>query len=54
MAAWPLFVEARAAAWTHRVARELRPVAVPGPTNISHSIEAALEAPSDHEVNADR
>jgi hypothetical protein len=54
MTAWPLFVEARAAAWTHRVARELRPVAVPEPTNISHSIEGALEAPSDHEVNADR
>jgi hypothetical protein len=63
MTAWPLFVEARAAAWTHRVTRELRPVPTPveqpngaesQPTNFSHSIEPALEAPSDHQVNADR
>ena len=57
LTAWPLFVEARAAAWTRRVARDLRPVdpapadqptvAVPEPTMLRESI-------SEHEVNADR
>jgi hypothetical protein len=63
MTAWPLFVEARAAAWTHRVTRELGPVPTPAeqpavavslPTNFSDPIEAAHYAPSDHDVNADR
>ena len=57
LTAWPLFVEARAAAWTRRIARDLRPVdpapaeqpavAVPAPTMLTESI-------SEHEVNADR
>ena len=57
LTAWPLFVEARAAAWTRRLARDLQPVdpapaaqpavAVPEPTTLTESI-------SDHEVKADR
>jgi hypothetical protein len=64
MTAWPLFVEARAAAWTHRVTRELRPVdptptqqpavAVPPQTILADTIDAAALAAPDHEVNADR
>ena len=64
LTAWPLFVEARAAAWTRKVARDLRPVdpasveqptvAVPEPTMLTESISEPAPALSDHEVNADR
>jgi len=50
MTAWPLFVEARAAAWTRRVERDLQPE----PTVFTDSVHAPAVASSDHEVSADR
>ena len=57
LTAWPLFVEARAAAWTRRVARDLRPVdpaPVPQPAVVAPDSTTPTESVSDHEVNADR
>jgi hypothetical protein len=64
MTAWPLFVEARAAAWNHRVTRDLHPVeavpsdqpvvAAPQPASPIESDDSPALASSDHEVNADR
>jgi hypothetical protein len=61
LTAWPLFVEARAAAWTRRVARDLQPVAqptvaepAPEPTALAESTSDPAPALADHEVNADR
>jgi hypothetical protein len=40
MTAWPLWVEARAAAWTHRVAHELRPISQPQAVPAGASVDA--------------
>ena len=63
MTAWPLFVEARAAAWHRRVARDLHPVdpataeqpavALRQPSSVEESLPTPAVASSDHEVNAD-
>jgi len=64
MTAWPLFVEARAAAWNHRVERDLHPVdpatvegpavAAPQPAIAVDSVDIPVHVSSDHEVNVDR
>jgi hypothetical protein len=60
LTAWPLVVEVRSAAWTQQVARDLREIDAPLP-DPQHSAPAAptsvtdaIDAPADHEVNAER
>jgi hypothetical protein len=53
MSAWPLYVEARAAAWNHRVARELQPddqpSIVPAETSVA---DASTDEQAAHELTS--
>ena len=63
LTAWPLLVEARSAAWTQQVARDLReidpslpdaPYVAPAPSPIVADAPAPAPAQPDHEVSAER